>query len=292
MLKFILILLCFISLIFSEIQWQVTTQDISVGQTMRLDVYSSEPISSSKVFFAGRNFLLSFVKDSVLKNELYHYVAFLGLSRKKKSGAYPVYMKFKLKDEVFKASFFVEADHGHIRKGNVVLSQKKQKLMKRRQTLKNEATEILAAFSVVSDQPFFLEQPFILPVKGRVSSKFAANRLYSGGRTSSHAGVDLVNHIGSEIVAPNAGRVILSESYDYHGETIMLDHGFGIVSIFNHLQRRDVLVGDVVKQGQVLGTLGDSGVVSGAHLHWGLAVHNIRVDPLFWINNRDMARSF
>lgn len=291
MLKFLFSFFLVLSICFAEIQWQVSTQEISVGQTIRIDVFSSAPIKTSKIFFAGRTFSM-FLTDSELNQELFHYVSYVALSRKKNSGVYPVYMKFFSEGETYQTSFNVTADHQHIKKGKVKLTKKKQKLMKKQKTLNKEAQEILAAFSIITDRAFFMKNAFILPVQGRISSKFAADRLYSGGRRRSHAGVDLVNNLGSPIVAPHSGRVVLSESYAYHGESIMIDHGYGIVSIFNHLRQRHVFVGDRVQQGELIGTLGESGLVSGAHLHWGLAVHNIRVDPLYWVNNRELSRSF
>ena len=77
----------------------------------------------------------------------------------------------------------------------------------------------------------------------------------------------------------------MSQDFSYHGKTIMIDHGFSVVSIYNHLHERYVEKGDYIRRGDFIGSLGQTGVVSGPHLHWGMAVNNIRVNPLFWVKN-------
>ena len=125
---------------------------------------------------------------------------------------------------------------------------------------------------------------FLKPAPGRISSVFAKVRVYNNGRTSSHAGVDIANKPGTIITAPAPGNVILSERLKVHGETVMIDHGFGVVSIMCHLQKRYVKVGEFLSASQHIGEMGMTGVASGVHLHWGLSVQNVRVDPLYWIS--------
>ena len=79
---------------------------------------------------------------------------------------------------------------------------------------------------------------------------------------------------------PNAGRVVAARDLFFSGRTVILDHGLGVFSQLAHMSRIDVAEGDVVQAGQVVGRVGATGRVTGAHLHWGLRVGEARVDPL------------
>ncbi len=125
---------------------------------------------------------------------------------------------------------------------------------------------------------------FISPAEGRISSPFGARRVYDGGTASwRHRGVDIANVEGTAIVAPGSGKVVLSETMRVHGETVILDHGQGVFSIFNHFDKRFVEVGDEVEKGQTIGLMGETGLATGPHLHWGLYVGGVPVAPLEWV---------
>lgn len=125
---------------------------------------------------------------------------------------------------------------------------------------------------------------FMYPATGRISSPFGARRVYNEGTASwRHRGVDIANKEGTAILAPNSGRVILSEPMNVHGETVIMDHGQGVFSIFNHFKERLVKAGDLVTKGQALGLMGQTGLATGVHLHWGLYVGGVPVAPLEWI---------
>lgn len=124
---------------------------------------------------------------------------------------------------------------------------------------------------------------FIPPAEGRISSPFGARRVYNGGTASwRHRGVDIANREGTAIVAPGSGKVVLSEAMTVHGETVILDHGQGVFSIFNHFVKRFVEVGDEVRKGQTIGLMGQTGLATGPHLHWGLYVEGVPVAPFEW----------
>jgi murein DD-endopeptidase MepM/ murein hydrolase activator NlpD len=125
---------------------------------------------------------------------------------------------------------------------------------------------------------------FVQPSTGVVSSVFGARRSY-GERppSSAHSGVDLANAEGTVIQAPASGRVVLSEWMESFGHVVMLDHGQGIYSYYLHMKSRAVDVGQRVKQGHLLGLMGQEGVATGPHLHWSLSVAGVRVDPMEWV---------
>ncbi len=130
--------------------------------------------------------------------------------------------------------------------------------------------------------------PFLRPNQGPVTSEYGVRRYYNGvfAQDYYHRGVDYGGGVGSPVVAPAAGRVVLvgreSEGFRLHGNTVGLDHGQGVTSIYLHLSRIDVQEGDLVQPGQRLGAVGATGAVTGPHLHWGLFVHGVSIDPVPW----------
>ncbi len=134
----------------------------------------------------------------------------------------------------------------------------------------------------------FWQGPFLRPSSGYVSTVFGVQRYYNGkfAHDYYHRGVDYAADTGSPVVAPAAGRVALvgleSRGFELHGNTIGIDHGQGVLSIFIHLHTISVREGEMVKPGQVIGTVGSTGASTGPHLHWGLYVHGQAVDPVPW----------
>ena len=122
---------------------------------------------------------------------------------------------------------------------------------------------------------------FVWPVKGRISGRFGNQRVFNGTPKSPHSGMDIAAAQGTPIRAPAGGRITLSEKNFYlTGGTVMIDHGHGISSNFLHMSRLDVKVGDVVKQGDVVGLVGSTGRSTGPHLHWGMTWFDTKIDPL------------
>ena len=98
--------------------------------------------------------------------------------------------------------------------------------------------------------------------------------------------MDIANLEGTEILAPNSGIVVFSKDMKVHGGTIIVSHGQGIFSILSHLKERLVRKGEGVKRGQLIGLMGQTGLATGSHLHWGLCASGVVVDPLEWTKKK------
>lgn len=144
------------------------------------------------------------------------------------------------------------------------------------------------AFKQILSPEKFWQGPFLRPSPGRVSSEYGVRRYYNGVFANNyyHRGVDYAAATGTPVIAPAAGRVALvgrvSDGFELHGNTIGIDHGQGVESIFIHLNSISVREGDFVPAGQVIGTIGSTGASTGPHLHWGLYVSGVAVDPAPW----------
>jgi len=121
--------------------------------------------------------------------------------------------------------------------------------------------------------------PFRLPRASRITSRYGAAREYNGAVTSRHLGTDFAGSVGAPVRAAGRGVVALVADFYLAGHAIYLDHGAGLVTAYFHLSRTDVVAGDTVAAGQVIGAVGRSGRVTGPHLHWIARYGTITVDP-------------
>ncbi len=122
-------------------------------------------------------------------------------------------------------------------------------------------------------------EAFVWPANGRVSGVYGSQRILGGVPASPHYGVDIAAPAGTPIVAPAAGVIRLAgQRFSLEGNLVMLDHGHGLTSAFLHLSRVDVVPGERVARGQVIGAVGMTGRATGPHLHWALTWGDVRVD--------------
>ena len=124
---------------------------------------------------------------------------------------------------------------------------------------------------------------FALPTEGPISQHFGQLQVINGKRSGTHRGLDLAVPIGTKVLAPNDGEVVFADHLKAFGGTMVVDHGQGIHTLYFHLSKFAAEVGQTVAKGTLIAYSGNSGVSSGAHLHWGMSVNNLRVDPEQWV---------
>jgi murein DD-endopeptidase MepM/ murein hydrolase activator NlpD len=122
--------------------------------------------------------------------------------------------------------------------------------------------------------------PFVRPVPGEAVSRFGTRSIFNGQPRNPHSGADFMSPSGTPIHAPNGGRVMLARDLYFSGNTVVIDHGLGVFSLLAHLSAIDVHEGDIVDADQIVGRVGATGRVTGAHLHWAVRIGDARVDPL------------
>ena len=145
--------------------------------------------------------------------------------------------------------------------------------------IKAEAAEIRSAHATESNRLDF-ETPLIWPVTGPLTGIYGSQRILNGEPRAPHLGVDIAAPAGTPIKAAAGGTVTLAEHDLYFtGGTVIIDHGYGLSTLYVHLERLDVRVGDKVAQGQEIGLLGATGRATGPNLHWGVHWYNTGLDP-------------
>ena len=161
--------------------------------------------------------------------------------------------------------------------------------------IERERSAFSRAFTSSSSERLW-EGDFLRPVPQAASaSSFGFRRIINGVPRTPHSGTDLSSPAGTEVIAPNHGRVVLVGNFFFAGGSVVLEHGAGLYTMYFHLSDTKVEEGAMVRKGQVIALSGMTGRVTGPHLHWGARVGGARVDPLQLIeklrgNGKDAAR--
>jgi len=138
--------------------------------------------------------------------------------------------------------------------------------------------KINAARSRSASAPYFTGA-FIQPATGTLTTPFGYQRVVNGVPANRHSAIDIANKTGTPIWASNNGKVVLADSLYLTGNTIIIDHGMNLFSIYAHLSKLEVATGQEVRQGQVIGRMGTTGFSTGPHLHYGMLIGNTYVNP-------------
>jgi murein DD-endopeptidase MepM/ murein hydrolase activator NlpD len=122
---------------------------------------------------------------------------------------------------------------------------------------------------------------FIWPVTGEISSIFGLRRFFNEQERNPHNGLDIAAPEGTDIRVTADGTVVEAGDFFFSGNMVYVDHGQGLISLYAHLSRIDVKPGDVLRRGDILGAVGQTGRVTGAHLHFAVLANGVLVDPLY-----------
>ncbi len=137
--------------------------------------------------------------------------------------------------------------------------------------------EINRAFRSWDEEP--VDTAFHLPAIGPRSSAFGLKRFFNEQPRRPHSGVDIAAADKSDVVAPAAGVVVATGDYFFNGNTVLIHHGQGLVTMYCHMSEISVQDGDRLDAGDLIGKIGQTGRVTGPHLHWSISINQVRVNP-------------
>lgn len=146
--------------------------------------------------------------------------------------------------------------------------------------IRAESRRMREAYATFAERDLSNLRPFVQPVYGIVSSPFGHRRVLNDQPRAPHSGLDIAAGTGTPILAPAPGVVSVTGSFYFNGNTVLVDHGQGLVTMYCHLSKIDAAEGDSVKRGDLLGLVGATGRVTGPHLHWSVSLNGNRIDPI------------
>lgn len=194
----------------------------------------------------------------------------------------------------FKEKIFVDVKQGNYKKEKLTIGKKTKKSKKPiskkareaskklQERIKQERDEANRIYSTFTPKRYW-KAKFKQPLTSKITSDFGVARLYNGILRSYHSGTDFRAAMKTPIKASNDGIVVIARNRYYAGGSVVIDHGEGIYSLYYHLSKIDVKVGQRVRQDEVVGLSGATGRVTGPHLHFGFMVQGVQVDPLDFI---------
>jgi murein DD-endopeptidase MepM/ murein hydrolase activator NlpD len=173
----------------------------------------------------------------------------------------------------------VQARHYDVQRINGLPEQQVSPDAATLERIKREGAVIARARAADTDLLFF-EEPLHWPATGPISGVYGSQRILNGEPRAPHGGVDVAAARGSPVAAAAAGTVTLAEhDLFYTGGTVIIDHGYGLATTYQHMDSVDVMVGQHVAAGERIGAVGATGRVTGPHLHWSLNWYEVRLDP-------------
>ncbi len=151
------------------------------------------------------------------------------------------------------------------------------------QRINKEQVEINKVFTTWSEQEL-TDLRFQAPATGRLSSRFGLQRFFNNQPRQPHTGLDIAAPKGTPIKAPAAGVVVEIGDYFFTGNTVFVDHGQGLISMYCHLSKVSVVAGQRLAPGEKIGEVGMTGRATGPHLHWAISLNNTRIDPALFLS--------
>lgn len=230
--------------------------------------------TAPRAWYAGRRVLVA--QDGA------DWIAVVGLPLETTVGRHWLYLG-RPDDKTNTIAFTVQDKQYATQHVTIADQRKVEPLAEDLRRIEDETTHMNAIYARWEERPLGLPS-FDLPVPGVQSSPFGLRRIFNGLPRRPHSGLDIAAPTGTPVHAPADGTVVDTGDYFFNGLSVFLDHGQGLITLYCHLSAIDVKAGQRVRRGDPLGKVGASGRASGPHLHWGVSLNGVRVDPSLLLN--------
>jgi murein DD-endopeptidase MepM/ murein hydrolase activator NlpD len=246
------------------------------GKTGRIRLVTTVPVNMSVSFFGKP-------VGSVAEENNTRHTILVGIPIFTEPGLYP--LAFTMTDATGQQTNFsvnVQIASGNYGREFITLKSDRAELLDPNLET-SEQTLLQGIMGAFTPQRYF-EGPMSLPAAANMTSPFGRKRSYNGGPFDHfHSGTDFAGASGTPVLAAASGVVAFAGALNVRGNATIIDHGWGVFTGYWHQTDQYVKVGDSVTTGQVIGTIGSSGRVTGPHLHWELWVNGVPVDPMQWV---------
>ncbi len=248
---------------------------VKQGEVYSIRAFGLISLKSLHVEFQGVRFPMAFNEEKGA------YEGLIGIDMNTQPATYPI--KVVGKDEgggIYASPFSLKVEEVDFGVQKLSLPSSMVDLDKKTlERIDQETKRLTALFQVFRDERLW-RGDFIRPVEGELTGAFGLRRIINEKPRSQHTGIDLEAQEGTPVLACNSGTIVLVDELFFSGKSVILDHGWGLFSMYFHLSGTQVKEGDKVNQGAVLGRVGSTGRSTNPHLHWGIRLNGARVNPL------------
>jgi murein DD-endopeptidase MepM/ murein hydrolase activator NlpD len=257
----------------ATLQVDTSARALQPGEVVRLTVHTGEPMDAVHVRVFDRDIPTVQVAPDT-------WEALVGIDLDVRAGVYEVSiegvaprqhhassLRLAVTPHAFRTRV-LKVDEGFVNPSPAALAR-----------INAEAADLAALWTQSTPQRLW-SGAFMRPVEAPANGAFGSRSVFNGERRQPHGGADFLSPTGTPILTPNGGRVLLARDLFFTGNTVVIDHGQGLFSLFAHLSVVNVKVGDLLQQGEAIGLVGATGRVTGPHLHWAVRLNDARVDPL------------
>ena len=273
--KYITILLLLISSLYA-FNFDISNSTITNGRTAIIVFDKEKSVQYDKLVVDKRSYRV--FNHPLNSQKMY---ALLPVSYYKKPTTQKVEVVYRKDDEKLSKILFFKIKDGEYKKETIEV-QKSKVNPKSEEVKKRTAKEYAQAMKIygTTTPKNYVSSEYIVPMDSKITSSFGKARIYNSTLNGYHSGTDFRAKVGTPIVSTNSGKVVLARDRFYAGNSVIIDHGQGIYSCYYHLSEFSVKEGDIVSKAQVIGLSGDTGRITGPHLHFSFRVGGLQVDPL------------
>lgn len=262
------------SLDFQKIE--VSSFQVPNGKTALIEFPKEQGIEYERVYIGKKSFQI--FDNPTDKSKKYVLLPF---SYYEKVGNKKLTIEYVQNKQQKSETMLLKVIHGAYEKEEIEVASSKvnPKSKKVQNRIAQEYNEAMKIYATVTPHSY-LHRAFIEPLHSKITSAFGKARVYNGSLKGYHSGTDFRAAMGTPIIAANDGKVVLVKKRFYSGGTVIIDHGEGIYTCYFHMSQFRVKKDQQIKRGEILGLSGQSGRVTGPHLHFSARINSIQVDPL------------